>query len=90
MGCVCACMGAHAKKNGDFRLFRLRIHGKIVILLALRAKNFPRANRKGTNKMAKKELVPTTKSGLMVALAAAGEGKKAQAFAIYDKLVGLA
>ena len=32
--------------------------------------------------MAKKEPVPTTKSGLMVALAAAGEVKKAQAVAI--------
>ena len=40
--------------------------------------------------MAKKEPVPTTKSGLMVALAAAGEVKKAQAVAIYDKLIALA
>ena len=40
--------------------------------------------------MAKKELVPTTKSGLMVALAAVGEVKKAQAVAIYDKLIELA
>ncbi|MDO5319160.1 MAG: HU family DNA-binding protein [bacterium] len=40
--------------------------------------------------MAKKELVPTTKSGLMVALAAAGDVKKAQAVAIYDKLIELA
>ncbi len=40
--------------------------------------------------MAKKEPVPTTKSGLMVALAAAGEIKKAQAVAVYEKLIELA
>ena len=40
--------------------------------------------------MAKKEIVPTTKSGIMAALAAAGEVNKKQAAAIYDRLVDLA
>ena len=40
--------------------------------------------------MAKKIEVPTTKSALMVALAAAADIKKAQAVAIYDKLIELA
>ena len=40
--------------------------------------------------MAKKEVVPTTKSGIMAALAEAGQVSKKQAVAIYDKLVELA
>ena len=40
--------------------------------------------------MAKKEVVPTTKSGIMAALAEAGEVSKKQAVAIYDRLVDLA
>ena len=40
--------------------------------------------------MAKKEPVPTTKSGIMAALAAAGEISKKQAVAVYDKLVEIA
>jgi DNA-binding protein HU-beta len=40
--------------------------------------------------MAKKEVVPTTKSGIMVALAEAGGISKKQAVAIYDRLVDLA
>ena len=40
--------------------------------------------------MAKKELVPTTKSGIMAALAEAGQISKKQAVAVYDKLVDIA
>jgi len=40
--------------------------------------------------MAKKELIPTTKSGIMAALAEAGQISKKQAVAIYDKLLDLA
>ena len=40
--------------------------------------------------MAKKIVVPTTKSGLMVALAEAGEISKKQAIAVYEKLLELA
>ena len=40
--------------------------------------------------MAKKELVPTTKSGIMAALAEAGGISKKQAVAIYEKLIALA
>jgi len=40
--------------------------------------------------MAKKELVPTTKSGIMAALAEAAGISKKQAVAVYDKLVDLA
>ena len=40
--------------------------------------------------MANKEPVPTTKSGIMAALAAAGEISKKQAVAVYDKLVEIA
>lgn len=40
--------------------------------------------------MAKKEVVPTTKSGIMVALAEAGEISKAQAVKVYEKLLELA
>lgn len=40
--------------------------------------------------MAKKIEVPTTKSALMVALAAAADIKKAQAVAVYEKLIELA
>ena len=40
--------------------------------------------------MAKKELVPTTKSGLMTALAEAGQINKKQVVAIYDKFLELA
>ena len=40
--------------------------------------------------MAKKEIVPTTKSGIMAALAEAGEVSKKQAVAIYDRLVDIA
>jgi len=40
--------------------------------------------------MAKKELVPTTKSGIMAALAEAAGITKKQAVAVYDKLVDLA
>ena len=40
--------------------------------------------------MAKKEIVPTTKSGLMAALAEAGQVNKKQVVAIYDKLLELA
>ena len=40
--------------------------------------------------MAKKIEVPTTKSGLMVALAEAGEITKKQAVAVYEKLLELA
>ena len=40
--------------------------------------------------MAKKEVVPTTKSGLMAALAEAGEISKKQAVSVYEKLIELA
>ena len=40
--------------------------------------------------MAKKIEVPTTKSGLMAALAEAGEISKKQAAAVYEKLIELA
>ena len=40
--------------------------------------------------MAKKIVVPTTKSGLMAALAEAGEISKKQAIAMYEKLLELA
>ena len=40
--------------------------------------------------MAKKEVVPTTKSGIMVALAEAAGITKKQAVAVYEKLVDLA
>ena len=40
--------------------------------------------------MAKKEIVPTTKSGIMAALAEAGGVNKKQAVAIYERLVDLA
>ena len=40
--------------------------------------------------MAKKQLVPTTKSGIMLALAEAGEISKKQAVAVYEKLIELA
>ena len=40
--------------------------------------------------MAKKIEVPTTKSALMVAVAAAADIKKAQAVAVYEKLVDIA
>lgn len=40
--------------------------------------------------MAKKEVVPTTKSGIIMALAEAGEVSKKQAVAMYDRLVDLA
>ena len=40
--------------------------------------------------MAKKEVVPTTKSGIMAALAEAGEISKKQAIAVYEKLVDIA
>ena len=40
--------------------------------------------------MAKKEIIPTTKSGIIMALAAAGEINKKQAVAVYDKLVEIA
>ena len=39
--------------------------------------------------MAKKEIVPTTKSGIMAALAAAGEISKKQAVAVYERLIDL-
>jgi nucleoid DNA-binding protein len=41
-------------------------------------------------KMAKKEVVPTTKSGIILALAGAGEITKKQAVAVYEKLIDLA
>ena len=40
--------------------------------------------------MAKKEIVPTTKSGIMAALAEAGGVSKKQAVAMYDRLIDLA
>ena len=40
--------------------------------------------------MAKKELVPTTKSGILAALAEAGEISKKQAQAVYERLLDLA
>ena len=40
--------------------------------------------------MAKKEVVPTTKSGIMAALAEAGGVTKKQAVAVYEKLVDIA
>ena len=40
--------------------------------------------------MAKKEIVPTTKSGIMVALAEAAGITKKQAVAVYEKLLDLA
>lgn len=40
--------------------------------------------------MAKKEVVPTTKSGIMAALATAGGVNKKQAIAVYEKLVDIA
>ena len=39
--------------------------------------------------MAKKEIVPTTKSGIIAALAEAGEVSKKQAVAMYDRLLDL-
>ena len=39
--------------------------------------------------MAKKEIVPTTKSGIIAALAEAGEVTKKQAVAMYDRLLDL-
>ena len=38
----------------------------------------------------KKEIVPTTKSGIMAALAEAGEISKKQAVAVYERLLDLA
>ena len=40
--------------------------------------------------MAKKEVVPTTKSGIMAALAEAAGISKKQAVAVYEKLVDIA
>ena len=40
--------------------------------------------------MAKKEVVPTTKSGIIAALAEAGEISKKQAQAVYERLLDLA
>ena len=40
--------------------------------------------------MAKKELVPTTKSGIIAALAEAGEISKKQATQVYERLLDLA
>ena len=40
--------------------------------------------------MAKKEVIPTTKSGIIAALAEAGGISKKQVVAIYDKLVDIA
>ena len=40
--------------------------------------------------MAKKELIPTTKSGIMAALAEAAGITKKQAVAVYEKLVDIA
>ena len=40
--------------------------------------------------MAKKEVVPTTKSGIIAALAEAGEISKKQALAVYEKLIDIA
>ncbi len=40
--------------------------------------------------MAKKDPIPTTKSGIMAALAEAGEISKKQAAAVYDKLIYIA
>ena len=40
--------------------------------------------------MAKKELIPTTKSGIIAALAEAGAVNKKQAVAIYEKLLEIA
>ena len=40
--------------------------------------------------MAKKEIVPTTKSGIMAALAEAAGITKKQAVAVYEKLVDIA
>ena len=45
---------------------------------------------KGTKKMAKKETIPTTKSGIMAALAEAAGISKKQAVAVYEKLLDLA
>ncbi len=39
--------------------------------------------------MAKKDVVPTTKSGIMADLAAAGEISKKQAIAVYERLLDL-
>ena len=39
--------------------------------------------------MAKKEIVPTTKSGIIAALAEAGEISKKQAVAVYERLLDL-
>ena len=40
--------------------------------------------------MAKKEIVPTTKSGIMAALAEAGQISKKQAVAVYERLIDIA
>ena len=40
--------------------------------------------------MAKKEVVPTTKSGIIAALAEAGEISKKQALAVYERLIDIA
>ena len=40
--------------------------------------------------MAKKEVIPTTKSGIIAALAEAGEISKKQALAVYERLIDIA
>ena len=48
------------------------------------------ATKQRIKKMAKKEIIPTTKSGIMAALAEAGEISKKQAVAVYEKLIDIA
>lgn len=77
------------RKNPRKNIFHLAQNEKIRYSIGV-AGEIRLAHQQGTNKMAKKVEVPTTKSGLMAALAEAGEVSKKQAVAIYDKLIELA
>ena len=78
----------------DFNFFKvfafspLRDTKKTAILLASRGIS-PCGKRK-KQKMAKKEVIPTTKSGIMAALAEAAGISKKQAVLVYEKLLDLA
>ena len=55
-----------------------------------RSRAYRPCSKKEKHHMAKKEIVPTTKSGIMVALAEAAGITKKQAVAVYEKLLDLA
>jgi DNA-binding protein HU-beta len=78
-----ACFSAH------FLKFLLQKNRKNSILRSCRWDS-PLTPYKETTEMAKKELIPTTKSGIMAALAEAAGISKKQAVAVYDKLVEIA